>query len=222
MTRLHLSEEFHQEDIEFNASIFSPVVSMLVINQLHRSSSTILLLVRFFEHVSVTTNSSQIYLRLLQSSFGAYFSSVSTQNSDYQQRWSAFVHFQLPRIFASCLNTHFDRVREAMESFLLHNEFLLNRIDELCRENVFATFAQMTLEYTEKEVREKNAHSIDQLIHYIQQTRQGYVQQIQEHSLHHSTRRFFHISLSLFIHSLLIQIRIFSMFFKRNDRLRSR
>jgi hypothetical protein len=150
ITRLHLSEEFHQEDIEFNISIFNPVVSMLVINQLHKSSSVLLLILRFYEHVSTSTNPSLLYLRLLQASFGGYVSSISTNNSEYQQRWSAYIHFQLPRILASCLETQFDTIKQSIETFLLHNEYLLNRIDKLCLENIFEQSFQATLSNNKK------------------------------------------------------------------------
>ncbi|CAF5199964.1 unnamed protein product, partial [Rotaria magnacalcarata] len=185
ITRLHLSEEFHQEDIEFNVSIFNPIVSMLVINKLHKSSSVLLLILRFYEHVSTTSNPSLIYLRLLQASFGGYLSSISTNNSEYQQRWSAYIHFQLPRILASCLETQFDIIKQSIETFLLHNEYLLNRMDELCLENVFEKLFQTTLSYTKTDVKEKNDNKINQLIFYIQQIRLPYIQQIQRYYQNH-------------------------------------
>jgi hypothetical protein len=189
-----LSEEFHQEDIEFNIHIFNPIVSILVINQLHKSSSILLLILRFYEHVSTTSNPSSIYLRLLQASFGGYVSSISTNNSEYQQRWSAYIHFQLPRILASCLESQFDMVKQSIETFLLHNEYLLNRIDELCVENIFEQFFQTTLNYTKIEIKEKYQNQINQLIIYIQQIRRHYVQQIQNHYQNHQTRGIFLIS----------------------------
>jgi hypothetical protein len=161
---------------------------MLVINQLHKSSSIILILLRFYEHVSSTLNPSLIYLRLLQASFGGYVSSISTNNSEYQQRWSAYIHFQLPRILASCLETQFDIIKQSIETFLLHNEYLLNRMDELCVENTFEQFFQATLNYTTNELREKKENKINELIFYIQQIRQPYVQQIQKYYQNHETR----------------------------------
>jgi hypothetical protein len=163
---------------------------MLVINQLHKSSSIILLILRFFEHVSTTSNPSLIYLRLLQASFGGYVSSITTNNSEYQQRWSAYIHFQLPRILAGCLESQFDTVKQSIETFLLHNELLLNRFDELCLENVFEQFFQTTLSYTKNEIREKNQEKIDQLIYYIQQIRRPYVEQVQQFHQNHQTRLF--------------------------------
>ncbi|CAF3424706.1 unnamed protein product [Rotaria sp. Silwood1] len=144
--------------------IFNPIVSMLVINQLHKSSSILLLILRFYEHVSTTSNPSLIYLRLLQASFGGYLSSISTNNSEYQQRWSAYINFQLPRILASCLETQFDIIQQSIETFLLHNEYLLNRMDELCLENVFEKIFQTTLNYIKNDIKEKNENKINQLI----------------------------------------------------------
>jgi hypothetical protein len=166
---------------------------MLVINQLHKSSSIILLILRFFEHVSTTSNPSLIYLRLLQASFGGYVSSITTNNSEYQQRWSAYIHFQLPRLFASCLETQFNIVKQSIETFLLHNEYLLNRIDELCIENIFEEFFQQTLNYINIEIRNKYENEINQLIFYIQQIRRHFVQQIQTYYQNHQTRLFFKI-----------------------------
>jgi hypothetical protein len=188
ITHLHLSEEFHQEDIEFNILIFNPIVSMLVINRLHQSSSILLLILRFYEHVSTTTNPSLIYLRFLQASFGGYVASITTNNSEYQQRWSAFIHFQLPRILASCLETQFEPIKQAIETFLLHNEYLLNRMDELCVENTFEQFFQTTLKYTKNDIREKYENQIGQLNFYIQQIRRHYVEQIQHYYQNHQTR----------------------------------
>ena len=163
---------------------------MLVVNQLHKSSSTLLLILRFYEHVSATSNPSLVYLRFLQASFGGYVSSISTNNSEYQQRWSAYIHFQLPRILASCLESQFDTIKQAIETFLLHNELLLNRIDELCLENVFELFFQTTLSYTKNEIREKNQEKIDQLIYYIQQIRRPYVEQVQQFHQSHQTHSY--------------------------------
>ncbi|CAF4543469.1 unnamed protein product, partial [Rotaria sp. Silwood2] len=185
ITHLHLSDEFHQEDIEFKTSIFNPIVSMLVINQLHKSSSILLLILRFYEHVSTTSNPSLIYLRLFQASFGGYLSSISTNNSEYQQRWSAYINFQLPRILASSLETQFDIIKQSIETFLLHNEYLLNRMDELCLENVFEKFFQTTLNYTKHDIKEKNENKINQLMLYIQQVRLPYIQQIQRYYQNH-------------------------------------
>ncbi len=165
---------------------------MLVINQLHQSSSILLLILRFYEHVSTTTNPSLIYLRLLQASFGGYVSSITTNNSEYQQRWSAFIHFQLPRILASCLETQFDSIKQSIETFLLHNECLLNRIDELCIENTFEQFFQTTLKYTKNEIREKYENQIGELNFYIQQIRRHYVEQIQHYYQNHQTRSLIH------------------------------
>ncbi|CAF3896482.1 unnamed protein product, partial [Adineta steineri] len=190
IARLHLSEEFHQEDIEFNVSIFNPLVSLLVINQLHKSSSILLLILRFYEHVSCTTNPSLIYLRFLQASFGGYVSSVSTNNSEYQQRWSAYIYFQLPRILASCLETQFDAVKQSIETFLLHNEYILNRMDELCLENVMEQVFQTTLNYTNNDIRIANEDKINKLIFYIQQIRQPYNQQIQKYYQNHQTHSY--------------------------------
>jgi hypothetical protein len=170
---------------------------MLVINQLHKSSSILLLILRFYEHVSTTSNPSLIYLRLLQASFGGYVSSILTNNSEYQQLWSAYIHFQLPRLLASCLETKFDIVKQSIETFLLHNEYLLNRIDELCVENIFEQVFQTTLNYTNIEIREKYQNQINQLIFYIQQIRRHYVQQIQNYYQNHQTRSLFFFFVSL-------------------------
>ena len=188
INRLHLSEEFHQEDIEFNIAIFNPIVSMLVMNKLHRSSPVLLYLIRFYEHVSSSTNPSLVYLRLLQASFGGYLASIMSNNSEYQQRWSAFVHFQLPRIFSSCLETQFQSVKQSIETFLLHNEYLFNRLDELCRENTFEQFFQTTLNYTKNSIREKYDQQIQQLSFYIQQMRRHYVEHVQQSHQNHQTR----------------------------------
>ena len=188
INHLHLSDEFHQEDIEFNIAIFNPIISMLVINKLHRSSPVLLYLLRFYEHVSTSSNPSSVYLRFLQASFGGYFSSITSNNSEYQQRWSAFVHFQLPRIFASCLETQFPAVKQSIETFLLHNEYLLNRLDELCRENTFEQFFQTTLNYVQQSIRERYDQQINQLLFYIQQMRRHYVEQIQLFHQNHQTR----------------------------------
>ena len=161
---------------------------MLVVNQLHLSSSTLLVILRFYEHVSTTTTPSLLYLRLLQASFGGYVSSITTNNSEYQQRWSAFIHFQLPRVLASCLETQFEPVKQAIETFLLHNEYLLNRMDELCVENTFEQFFQVTLKYVKSEIREKYEVQIGQLNFYIQQIRRHYVEQIQQYYQNHQTR----------------------------------
>ena len=181
ITRLHLSEDFHQEEIEFNPSIFNPIVAMLVINQLHKSSSILLRLVRFFEHVSTMSNPSIVYLRLLQASFGGYIASIATNNSEYQQRWSAYLFFQLPRLLASCFESQIDHVKQAMENFLLHNEYLLNRMDELCLENVMVQVLESTLNYINPEIKEQHQQKITQLLQYIHSIRGPYVQQIQHH-----------------------------------------
>ncbi|UJR24962.1 hypothetical protein I4U23_006326 [Adineta vaga] len=183
ITRLHLSEDFHQEEIEFNSSIFNPIITMLVINQLHKSSSTLLIIVRFYEQVSTTSNPSLIYLRLLQASFGGYIASVSTNNSEYEQRWSAYIFFQLPRLLASCFESQLEHVKQAMENFLLHNEYLLNRMDELCVENVLEQIFRSTLNYLTNEIREKNQTILNQLLFYIQKLRGPFVQQIQQYYL---------------------------------------
>ena len=188
ITRLHLSEDFHQEEIEFSPCLFNPIVSMLVINQLHKSSSILLRILRFYEHVSAVVNPSLLYLRLLQASFGGYIASISTNNSEYQQRWSAFLFFQLPRLLASCMETQLDSVKQAMENFLLHNEYLLNRMDELCLENVLEQFLQATLNYVAHDVRERNEQKINQLSQYIQKIRGSYVQQIQLYYQNQQTR----------------------------------
>jgi hypothetical protein len=188
ITRLHLSEEFHQEEIEFNANLFNPLVSLLVINQLHKSSSILLIILRFYELVSSTPTPYAPYLRLLQASFGGYIASVSTNNSEYQQRWSAFVNFQLPRVFASCLETQFGEIKQALETFLLHSEYTLNRMDELCVENVCEQFVQTMLHYASDEVRAKNDEQIEQLLEYIRRARQPYLEQIQKYYQTHHTR----------------------------------
>jgi len=188
ITRLHLSEDFHQEEIEFNSSIFNPIISMLVINQLHKSSSIILIILRFYEHVSTMTNPSLLYLRLLQASFGGYVTSISTNNSEYQQRWSAYLFFQLPRLLSSCIETQFDHVKQAIENFLLYNEYLLHRMDELCLENVLEQLFQTTLNYTKNEIKEKNQNQINQLNFYIQKIRGPYVQKIQQYHQNQTTR----------------------------------
>lgn len=188
ISHLHLSEEFHQEDIEFNIGIFNPIVSMLVMNKLHRSSPVLLYLLRFYEHVSTSNNPSLVYLRLLQASFGGYLASITSNNSEYQQRWSAFIHFQLPRILAACLESQFQSVKQAIETFLLHNEYLFNRLDEFCRENTFEQFFQTSLNYTKISIREKYDQSIQQLLFYIQQMRRHYVEHVQQSHLNHQTR----------------------------------
>jgi hypothetical protein len=190
ITRLHLSEDFHQEEIEFNSCIFNPIISMLVINQLHKSSSILLIIIRFYENVSTMTNPSQLYLRLLQASFGGYIASISTNNSEYQQRWSAYLFFQFPRLLSSCIESQIDHVKEAIENFLLHNEYLLHRIDELCSENVLESLLQTTLNYTKNEIRESNQNKINQLIFYIQKIRGPHVQKIQQYHLNQQTRSF--------------------------------
>ena len=190
MTHLHLSEDFHQEDIEFNLSIFNPLVAMLVVNQLHKSSSILLRILRFYEDVSTMSNPSLLYLRLLQASFGGYVASITTNNSEYQQRWSAFVFFQLPRLLASSFDFHFDHLKQAMETFLLHNEYILNRMDELCVENVLESVLQSTLNYTKNDIKEKNQQKIHQLTLYIQKIRGPYVQQVQHYYQTHQTRSF--------------------------------
>ncbi len=160
---------------------------MLVINQLHKSSSILLTILRFYESVSTMTNPSLLYLRLLQASFGGYVASISTNNSEYQQRWSAYLFFQLPRLLASCFESQFDHVKQAIENFLLHNEFLIHRLDELCSENVLEQLLQTTLNYTKTEIREKNQNKITQLNLYIQKIRGPYVQKIQQHHLNQQT-----------------------------------
>ena len=161
---------------------------MLVTNQLHKSSSILLIILRFFEHVSTMTNPSLLYLRLLQSSFGGYVSSISTNNSEYQQRWSAYIFFQLPRLLASSMESQFDHIKQAIENFLLHNEYLLHRMDELCLENVIEQVFQTTLNYTKTEIKEKNQTKISQLIFYIQKVRGPYIQQIQQYYQNQQTR----------------------------------
>jgi hypothetical protein len=188
ITRLHLSEDFHQEEIEYNPCIFNPIVSMLVINQLHKSSSIILTILRFYENTSTMTNPSLLYLRLLQASFGGYVASILTNNSEYQQRWSAYIFYQLPRLLASSIEVQFDGVKQALENFLLYNEFLLNRMDELCLENVLEQLFQTILNYTKNEIREKNQTEINQLISYIQKIRGPYVLQIQQYYQNQQTR----------------------------------
>ncbi|CAF1490259.1 unnamed protein product [Adineta steineri] len=181
ITRLHLSEDFHQEDIEMNSCIFNPIVSILVINQLHKSSSILLIILRFYENVSAMANPSILYLRLLQASFGGYVAAISTNNSEYQQRWSAYIFFQLPRLLASCIESQFESVKQATENFLLHNEYLLNRMDELCVENVLEQILQKTLNYTKNEIRDKHQTQINQLIFYTQKVRGAYVDQIKQY-----------------------------------------
>ncbi|CAF1112024.1 unnamed protein product [Adineta ricciae] len=190
INRLHLSEEFHQEDIEFSVSLFSPIVCLLVINKLHKCSSTFLTILRFYEHVSTTLNPHSTYLRFLQASFGGYLASVSSNNSEYQQRWSAYVHFQLPRIFASCLESQFDAVKHSLETFLLYNEYLLNRMDEMCVENTFEHFVQNVLTYVNDNVRMKNEDNINQLLAYIQRIRQPYNEHIQKFYQNHQSRSY--------------------------------
>ncbi len=161
---------------------------MLVINQLHKSSSIFLIILRFYEHVSTMTNPSLIYLRLLQASFGGYIASISTNNSEYQQRWSAYLFFQLPRLLASCIETQIENVKQGIENFLLYNEYLLHRIDELCLENVLEQLLQTTLIYTKNEIKEKNQNQINQLIIYIQKLRGPDVQKIQQYHQNQQTR----------------------------------
>ncbi len=161
---------------------------MLVINQLHKSSSIFLIILRFYEHVSTMTNPSLIYLRLLQASFGGYIASISTNNSEYQQRWSAYLFFQLPRLLASCIETQIENVKQGIENFLLYNEYLLHRIDELCLENVLEQLLQTTLNYTKNEIKEKNQNQINQLIIYIQKLRGPDVQKIQQYHQNQQTR----------------------------------
>jgi hypothetical protein len=166
---------------------------MLVINQLHKSSSILLAILRFYESVSTMTNPSLLYLRLLQASFGGYVASVSTNNSEYQQRWSAYIFFQLPRLLASSIETQLDSVKQAIENFLLYNEYLLNRMDELCVENVLEHIFQTTLNYTKNEIRENNQTKINQLTFYIQKIRGAYVQQIQQYYQNQHTRKFYSV-----------------------------
>lgn len=161
---------------------------MIVINQLHKSSSMLLRILRFYEQVSTMSNPSLLYLRFLQASFGGYVASVSTNNSEYQQRWSAFIFFQLPRLLASTFDTHFDHVKQALENFLLHNEFLLNRMDELCVENVLEFILRTTLNYVKNEIKEKFSQKINQLTLYIQKIRGPYVTQIQNYYQTQQTR----------------------------------
>ncbi|CAF4611209.1 unnamed protein product [Rotaria sp. Silwood1] len=190
ITRLHLSEDFHQEEVEFNACIFNSIVSMLVVNQLHKSCSILLIVIRFYEYVSTMPNPSLLYLHLLQSSFGGYVSSISTNNSEYQQRWSAFIFFQLPRLLSSSIETQIDHVKQAIENFLLHNEYLLNRMDELCLENVLEQILQTTLNYTKNDIREKNQNKINQLIFYVQNIRGPFVKRIQEYYRNQQTHSY--------------------------------
>lgn len=146
------------------------------------------MILRFYEHVSTMSNPSLLYLYLLQTSFGGYVSSIATNNSDYQQRWSAYVFFQLPRILASSFETQSDNVKQAMEKFLLHNEYLLNRMDELCEENVLEQVLKTTLIYMKNNISETNRNEINQLIDYIQSIRGPYVKRIQEHYRNQQTR----------------------------------
>jgi hypothetical protein len=134
------------------------------------------------------TNPSLIYLRLLQASFGGYIASISTNNSEYQQRWSAYLFFQLPRLLASCIETQIENVKQGIENFLLYNEYLLHRIDELCLENVLEQLLQTTLIYTKNEIKEKNQNQINQLIIYIQKLRGPDVQKIQQYHQNQQTR----------------------------------
>ncbi|CAF1357477.1 unnamed protein product [Rotaria sordida] len=190
ITRLHLSDDFHQEEVEFNPCIFNTIVSMLVVNQLHKSSSILLIVIRFYEHVSTMSNPSLLYLRLLQASFGGYVSSISTNNTEYQQRWSAFIFFQLPRLLASSIETQIDHVKQALENFLLYNEYLLNRMDELCLENVLEQILQTTLNYIKNDIREKNQNTLNQLIFYIQNIRGPFVKRIQEYYRNQQTHSY--------------------------------
>lgn len=217
ITRLHLSEEFHHEDIEFNVSIFNPTVSTLVINQLHRSSSILLVMLRFYEYVSSNSNPSSIYLRLLQSSFGGYAASVSTNNSEYQQRWSAFVHFQLPRILASCFPSQFHTIKQAIETFLLHNEYLLNRLDELCVENIFERVFRTTLNYVAEEIKIKYQTEIEHLNFYIQQIRRHFIQQIQQHYQSQPTRSSFSKQTKILQITVSLLIFLFRFIYLRNS-----
>ncbi|CAF4707870.1 unnamed protein product [Rotaria sp. Silwood2] len=190
ITRLHLSEDFHQEEVEFNPCIFNSIVSMLVVNQLHKSSSILLIVIRFYERVSTMSNPSLLYLRLFQASYGGYLSSISTNNSEYQQRWSAFIFFQLPRLLSSSIETHIDHVKQAIENFLLHNEYLLNRMDELCLENVLEQILQTTINYIKNDIREKNQNKLNQLIFYIQNARGPFVKRIQEYFRNQQTHSY--------------------------------
>lgn len=189
---------------------------MLVINQLHKSSSVLLLILRFYESVSTSTNPSLSYLRLLQASFGGYVASVSTNNSEYQQRWSAYLFFQLPRLLASCIETQLDHVKEAVENFLLHNQYLLHRLDDLCSENVLEQLIQTTLNYTNNEVKEKNQTKISQLLAYIQKIRGPYVKTVQQHHINQQACLFltflsFFCVFSLFLPlQILIPIKFFN------------
>ena len=103
---------------------------MLIVNKLHKSSSILLLILRFYENVSTNSNPASTYLQLLQASFGGYVAAVPTNNSEYQQRWSAYIFFQLPRLLAACFESQLEHVKQAIEDFLLHNEYLLNRMDD--------------------------------------------------------------------------------------------
>ena len=171
---------FHEKEIELSPNILNPIISILVINQLHKSSSILLTILRFYECVSRLTNLSSLYLRLLQVSYGGYVASISSSNNEYQQRWSAYIFFQLPRLLASSFETQFDNVKRAIENFLLYNEYLLDRIDELCLENVLEQLLQTALDYTKIDVKEQNQNKINELKFHIQKTREPFVQRIQE------------------------------------------
>ncbi|CAF1033305.1 unnamed protein product [Adineta ricciae] len=190
VTRLHLSEDFHQEEIDFHSSIFNPIVGMLIVNKLHKSSSILLLILRFYENVSTISNPASTYLQLLQASFGGYVAAVPTNNSEYQQRWSAYIFFQLPRLLAACFESQPVHVKQAIEDFLLHNEYLLNRMDELCIENVLEQIFRTTLSYMKNDIREKNQTSLNQLLFYIQKLRGPFVQQMQQYYLNQTTHSY--------------------------------
>ncbi|CAF3469520.1 unnamed protein product [Rotaria sp. Silwood1] len=93
-------------------------------------------------------------------------------------------------ISASCLETQFDIIQQSIETFLLHNEYLLNRMDELCLENVFEKIFQTTLNYIKNDIKEKNENKINQLMFYIQQSRLPYIQQIQRYYQNHQIQSY--------------------------------
>ena len=86
------------------------------------------------------------------------------------------------------MESQFESVKQSIETFFLHNEYLLNQMDKLSLENTFEQIFQITLNYTKIEIREKYANEINQLIFYIQQMRRHYIEQVQIYHQKHQTR----------------------------------
>ncbi|CAF1636388.1 unnamed protein product, partial [Didymodactylos carnosus] len=173
---LHLSEQFHQEEISFNIDLFNPIVSMLVVNKLHISGPIFLTIIKFFEEQSVTPVTSMIYLKFLQASISGYVSSYHIL--EHEQRWNAYINYQLPRILAALIEKNFDALKQTFELLLLHNEYVLDRIDEMYMENFLEQLLCNILQYTSPLLRTNYQQKITELVNIIQQTRNPYMQQL--------------------------------------------